>query len=292
MPTTSPLIAAGARLEKVATGAVWSEGPLWWPGENVLRWSDIPGNRILEWDPQTGQTRVHRTEVEFTNGRALWRGAVVHCSHGRRALEVERNGKLEVLVDRFGEARLNSPNDVAVHPDGSLWFTDPPYGIFQPQEGYPGDQEYGGSYVFRFAAGELTPMITDVLRPNGLGFSPDGRSLYVTDSSAALAEGPDRCIRAYPLHGNGAKTTVGPPQWSVELSPGVPDGIAVDAAGRIWASGGAGVEVVGPDGDRILTLDVPEVVANVCFGGAGGTDLYIAASTSIYRIRTAVRGLP
>lgn len=283
------LVAAGARVERIATGAGWSEGPLWFADEGVLRWSDIHGNRILEWDSGSGQTRVHRTGVEFTNGRTFWRGGVVHCSHGLRALELEREGRFTVLVDRFGPARLNSPNDVAVHPDDSLWFTDPPYGLIQPLEGYPGDQEYGASYVFRFEDGTLTPVVTDMLRPNGLGFSPDGRTLYVTDSSAALGEGPGRTVRAYPLHGGGVHTTAGPPRWAVDLAPGVPDGIAVDVEGRIWSSGGAGVEVLGPGGERLLSIEVPEVVANVCFGGA---DLYIAATTSIYRIRTTTRGAP
>jgi len=287
----STLIAADAAVERLATGATWSEGPLWLPAERVLRWSDIPGDRILEWDAADGSSRVHRAGVEFTNGRARWRDGVVQCSHGRRAVEFEKDGEVSILVDRFGDARLNSPNDVAVHPDGALWFTDPPYGIVQPNEGHPGVQEYGGCYVFRWADGELTPVVTDILRPNGLAFSPDASTLYVSDTSAALEDGPEHCIWAFRLVGHGATVVAVDQRRLAEISPGVPDGIAVDVDGRIWTSSASGVQVISPDGEVLERIAVPEVVGNLCFGGDENDELFITASTSLYRIRTATRGL-
>ncbi|SDH83089.1 SMP-30/gluconolactonase/LRE family protein [Agrococcus jejuensis] len=286
------LVAIDAELEQLASGATWSEGPLWIPDARVVRWSDIPGDRILEWDAATGEQRVHRTGVEFTNGRALLAdGAVVQCSHGRRALEVERAGAVETLVDHHGFAQLNSPNDVLVHDDGSIWFTDPPYGIVQPHEGHPGEQEYGGCAVFRLHEGVLAVMTLDILRPNGIACSPDGRTLYVTDTSAALDDGPEHCIWAFAIVGDGADVALRDRRVLAEIVPGVPDGIAVDVAGRIWSSAGDGVHVLAPDGTELLRIPVPEVVGNVCFGGDDGDELFIAATTSLYRIRTTTRGL-
>jgi gluconolactonase len=289
------LLAPDASLERLATGATWSEGPLWIPSARVVRWSDIPGDRILEWDAATGEQRVHRTGVEFTNGRALLReggdDVVVQCSHGRRAIEVERDGTVEVLVDHHGFARLNSPNDVLVHDDGAIWFTDPPYGIVQPHEGHAGEQEYGGCAVFRLFRGALTAMTLDIARPNGIACSPDGRTLYVTDTSAALGDGPEHCIWALSIVGDGERVTLEDRRLLAEVGPGVPDGIAVDVDGRIWSSAGDGVHVLSPTGAHLLRIPVPETVANVCFGGDDGDELFIAATTSLYRIRTTTRGL-
>ncbi|WP_338108715.1 SMP-30/gluconolactonase/LRE family protein [Rathayibacter rathayi] len=285
------LLAAGARLERVATGAAWSEGPVWLPREHVVRWSDIPGDRILEWDARTGETRVHREHVEFTNGRTLDRdGRVVQCSHGRRAVEREVDGVVEVLVDRYGDARLNSPNDVVVASDGAIWFTDPPYGILQAHEGHLGAPEYGGCYVFRFdpESGELSVAATSVEEPNGLAFSPDERLLYVSDTSVALrTDGTgEHCIRVFSVDDQWLLTPLG--VFAV-IEPGVPDGFRVDVEGRIWTSSADAVQVLSADGAVLARIPVPEVVGNLCFGGDDGTELFIAASTSLYRIRTTTR---
>ncbi|WP_091181504.1 SMP-30/gluconolactonase/LRE family protein [Paramicrobacterium humi] len=285
----SDLIAEGAELERLWTGAIWSEGPVWLPALGVLRWSDIPNSRILEFDASTGQTRVHRDDVEFTNGRTLdLNGDVVQCSHGRRAIEREVDGVPRTVVDRFGEARLNSPNDVVVRSDGSIWFTDPPYGIIQPNEGHPGEREYGGCFVFRFdeATGELTPVVTDMQMPNGLAFSPDERVLYVSDTSASHAADGMHEIRAYDVTGDGCCENG---RVFAEVEAGLPDGFRVDEAGRIWTSTRDGVLVFEPDGALVTSIAVPEVVSNVAFGGADGHDLYITGTTSLYRIRTTAR---
>ncbi|MEO7015555.1 MAG: SDR family oxidoreductase [Leifsonia sp.] len=168
------LVSADAKLRQLCTGATWSEGPVWIPGRDVVRWSDIPGNRILEAEAEadalSGALSVYQTDVEFTNGRTLDdSGAVIQCSHGRRAIERDVDGQLTVLVDSWNGARFNSPNDVIVACDGTIWFTDPPYGIVQPHEGHPGEQEYGANFVFRFdpKTGSVHPVVTDLEEPNG-----------------------------------------------------------------------------------------------------------------------------
>jgi gluconolactonase len=279
--------------ERVGTDATWAEGPLWIPATRTLRWSDIPANRILEWHADSGEQRVYATDVEFTNGRTLDAdGSVVQCSHGRRRIERDRDGVVEVLADRWGAARFNSPNDVVVAPDGTIWFTDPPYGIIEAREGHPGYREYGDHAVFRFdpTTGGVRPVVLDVEEPNGLAFSPDGRTLYVADSSAVRKpEGVgNRWIRAYDVV-DGIRVKNG--RVFAEFTPneGFPDGIKVDEHGNLWSSSTPGVFVYAPDGTRIGIVPTPELVGNLCFGGDDGRDLFIAATTSIYRVRTTVR---
>jgi gluconolactonase len=273
--------------ERLVTGAAWSEGPVWLPATSRVRWSDIPNDRILEWEEGAAAPLVHRVGVQYANGRALHLdGSIIQCSHGRRAIERERDGRVETLVDRWGEARLNSPNDVIVARDGSVLFTDPPYGIVQPDEGHPGDREYGDCWVFHFepTTGRLDPIVLDVEEPNGLALSPDERTLYVADTSSVLrTDGSgNRHIRAYDVQ----------PGWrckngrTVIRPGGVADGFRVDVAGRIWTSASAGIEVYDPDGTLLVRVDLPETVSNLCFGGPDGTDLFITATTSLYRLRT------
>ena len=295
------LLASDARLEKVAGGFTWLEGPAWIPARGVLRVSDIPGNRVLEFSEADGTTVEISTDAEYTNGRTLGRdGAVIECSHGRRAVQIDRAASEpgapyapEILVDRFGDARLNSPNDVVEKSDGTIWFTDPSYGIKRPDEGHAGQEEYGDRYVFRLdpADGSLRPVVIDVEAPNGLAFSPDESVLYVGDSSRSPADrdhpNPDRprghSIHAYDVvEGRYAKN--GRPL--VEVSPGLPDGFRVDAEGNLWSSSLSGIQIFTPDGEKLGEIPVPEKVGNCCFGGADGRTLYICASTSIYRIRT------
>ena len=224
--------------------------------------------------------------MEFTNGRILDRdGSVVQCSHGRRRLERELpDGALVEIVSHWGERRLNSPNDVALAPDGSYWFTDPDYGITQPREGHPGIREYGACHVFRWSEADgLTSVIDDMDRPNGIAFSPDGSTLYVTDTGAELGARRDHRIRAYDVRG--ARASDG--RFFAAIEVGLPDGITVDVEGRVWSSAGDGVHVFSPDGTELAFIPVPEVVANVCFGGDDGGDLFITATTSLYRIRTS-----
>lgn len=288
MNNETDLLAAGSAVERLADGATWAEGPLWIPAERAVRWSDIPGDRILRWGAATSEVSIHRRDVEFTNGRMLdVDGSVVQCSHGRRRLERELpDGSVVEIVGRWGEHRLNSPNDVALAPDGAYWFTDPDYGITQPREGHPGIREYGDCRVFRWSdADGLTSVIDDMDRPNGIAFSPDGRSLYVSDSGAALDDGSGHGIRVYDV--TGAVAGVG--RLFATIAVGVPDGIAVDVEGRVWSSAGDGIHVFSPAGAELLFIPIPEVVSNVCFGGDDGRDLFITATISLYRIRTTTR---
>jgi gluconolactonase len=305
-PRGAALVPAGAVLERLGTGSTWAEGPVWLPTERACIFSDIPGNRILRWDEGTEGLTVHADGVEFTNGRTLdGQGRVVACSHGRRAVErTEADGSTHVLVDRFGDKRFNSPNDVVVARDGAIWFTDPPYGITVEVEGHEGFREYGDNFVFRLdpATGELRVVVTDVEEPNGLAFSPDESLLYVADTSAAPTpgNGTHRLIRVYDVltgvrGGRGADAVPSGPvvkngRVFVEVDRGLADGFRVDTAGNVWTSNGDAVTVFAPDGTRLLEVVVGEVVANVCFGGADGTDLFVAASTSLYRLRTTAVG--
>jgi gluconolactonase len=276
-------------LEKLFEGTVWAEGPLWVPQSQTVRWSDIPNNRILEFNPATGQTREYATAVEYTNGRTLDRdGSVVQCSHGRRRVERDHDGVVTAMVDSFGERRLNSPNDVVVAADGTVWFTDPPYGILPgTTEGYEGEQEYGGCYVFRFdpATEALTPVVTDLIHPNGLAFSPDESLLYVADTAGPGRGAPFR-IAVYPVDGG----LCGEGRTFVELEDdAASDGFRVDVEGRVWTSAGSAVRVYSTEGELLTAVDVPERVSNLCFGGPDGRDLYLTATTSLYRLRTSTQ---
>ncbi|TCK65628.1 SMP-30/gluconolactonase/LRE family protein [Curtobacterium sp. PhB136] len=304
MTSITDLVPDPSALERIATGSTWAEGPCWIPATRTLRWSDIPGDRILQWDASSGATTTYADGVEFTNGRTLDAdGSVVQCSHGNRRVERDRDGVVTVIADGWNGVRLNSPNDVVVARDGSVWFTDPAYGITQPREGHPGVREYGDHWVFRCGpdGSDLRPVVLDADEPNGLAFDPTGRVLYVASSSS---ERP--VIRAYDVSvdgvgGGGARgagdcgvaaavrVKNGRVFATLEPGEGAPDGIRVDLDGNVWSSSHHGVVVFAPDGRRIGEVPVPEVVANLCFGGDDGTTLFIAATTSIYRIRTAAR---
>jgi gluconolactonase len=283
------LLAPGARLERVATGATWAEGPCWIPATGRLRFSDVVGDRILEFDAATGETTVYASGVEYVNGRILDAdGSVLQCSHGRRRVERDTGGRVEAVVERFGDARFNSPNDIVVDAGGAIWFTDPPYGLHESgAEGHPGEQEYDGCHVFRFdpATRELEAVITDMVHPNGLAFSPDESVLYVADTGYLWVEGAPGWIRAFDLVGGRPVN----PRVFAEVRPGAADGFRVDEEGRVWSSSRDAVRVYSAEGEPLLTVPVPEVVSNVCFGGEDGRDLYITATTSLYRIRTTTR---
>jgi gluconolactonase len=290
------LLEAGAELEKVATGSIWAEGPVWIAADRAVRYSDIPNNRILQFSEVSGDLSVYQENVEFTNGRTLdLDGSVLQCSHGRRRVERDRDGVVENVVDRWAGARLNSPNDVVVKSDGTIWFSDPSYGIQKPTEGHPGELEYGDHYVFRFDPrdGSVVPAVIDVEAPNGLAFSPDESLLYVADSGASPPSGerdPARpgghSIHVYDVF-DGRLCKNG--REFAEVSPGVPDGFRVDEHGNVWTSSHDSVQVFDPAGGPLLRIPVPEKIANLCFGGEDGRTIYIVASTSLYRIRTTVR---
>lgn len=275
-------------LERIATGSTWAEGPVWIPATRTLRWSDIPGDRILQWHADSGETSSYADGVEFTNGRTLDRdGSVVQCSHGLRRVERDRDGVVTPIVDAWAGVRFNSPNDVVVARDGSVWFTDPAYGITQPREGHPGVREYGDHWTFRCGpSGEdLRPVATDLDEPNGLAFDPSEQVLYIASSSGDLP-----VIRAYDRRGDdGDLLKNGRVFVRLEPGEGVPDGIRVDVHGNVWSSSNRGLIVFDPSGERIGAVPVPEVVSNFCFGGDDGTTVFITATTSVYRLATTTR---
>jgi gluconolactonase len=284
-------------LERLCTGAVWSEGPVWLPQTKELLWSDIPNNRMLSWHATRGLS-VWREHVEFTNGHALEAdGSLLHCSHGLRAVVRTRfDAKGRPLVDQtvvahYQGRRLNSPNDVVVKRDGSIWFTDPPYGILSDREGHKADSELGDHYVFRFdpATGALRIVSDFVVEPNGLAFSSDESVLYVSDTSAALRSdgGGHHHIVAFNVV---AGQDLADPRVFAVVSPGLADGFRVDIKGFVYTSSEDSVQVYHPDGTRIGRIAVPEKVGNLCFGGNAGNELFICASTSLYRIVLNTRG--
>lgn len=294
MTVLDSLLAPDATLTRVATGATWSEGPCWIPSDETLRWSDIHGNRILQYSPSTGKTSTYRTEVQFTNGRTLHpSGYVVQCSHGNRRVEIDDAGSVRALVESWSGGRFNSPNDVVVASDHAVWFTDPHYGITVEGEGHPGRMEYGACYVFRWDPNtrEATPVITDIEEPNGLAFSPDESVLYVSDTSAVRRPPGvgNHHVRAYDLNPTATGVECINGRTVFEIPDGIPDGFRVDEQGNIWSSGPDGVYIFAPNGTALGLLPVPELVGNLCFGGSDEYDLFIAATSSIYHIRTSVR---
>jgi gluconolactonase len=275
-------------LRRLWTDAEWTEGPLWIPRTGRVRFSDIPNHRIIDVDPATGEAAIVTSDSEFTNARAFdANGALVECSHGRRRIErvIDEAGyATEAVADNWNGHRLNSPNDVVVDSSGSIWFTDPPYGIQDSgREGHPGNEEYGGCYVFRFdpAASTLTPVITTMVHPNGLAFSPDESRLYVSDTGHAWGADARGEILVFDIEDG---EQIGGTRFA-RVDEGASDGIKVDGSGRLWSSAGDGVYVFSPEGALLEKLPIPETVSNLCFGGADGRDLFITATSSLYAVR-------
>ena len=279
-------------LERLYTGSVWAEGPVWIPSSGTVRWSDIPNNRILEFDAATAAAREYATGVEYTNGRVLDHdGSVVQCSHGRRRVERDREGTVTPVVDSFEGHRLNSPNDVVVKSDGSVWFTDPTFGILGYYEGEKdAPQLQPAVYRIDGQTGEASVATNEVEGPNGLAFSPDESKLYVVASRAQ----PHRLIMVYDVVG-GAKLENG--RVFIDAGPGgSPDGFRVDIHGNLWCGWGTGsdeldgVRIFNPSGRPIGHISLPERSANVCFGGRWRNRLFMAASHSLYALYVNTQG--
>jgi gluconolactonase len=285
------LVKVNAEVERLHTGCRWAEGPAYFPAHRTLVWSDIPNDRMLRFDEVTGAVGVFRQPCGHANGNTVDReGRLVTCEHGgRRVSRTEHDGRIVTLADRYDGKRLNSPNDVVVHRDGSVWFTDPPYGIDSDYEGHKGESEIGASHVFRFepSSGRLTLVADDYVRPNGLAFSPDGRHLYVSDTGGShLQDGP-RHIRRHAV-GEGGRLSGG--EVFALCDAGRFDGFRFDTEGRIWTSAADGVHCLDPDGTLLGKIRLPEPVANVCFGGPKRNRLYICATTSLYSVLLPVNG--
>lgn len=280
------------QLEMLWTGARWSEGPAYFAAGRYLVWSDIPNNRMMRWDETDGSVSVFRQPSHNANGHTVDReGRLVSCEHQTRCVtRTEHDGSRTVLVDRIGGKRFNSPNDVVVRSDGTIWFSDPTYGIDSDYEGDAAASEIGASHVYRLdpASGACAAVTTDFVKPNGLAFSPDERLLYIADTGISHGKDGPRHIRRFTVAGDGQTLSGG--EIFATCRPGVFDGFRLDAAGNLWTSAGDGVHCYAPDGVLLGKINVPEVVANVCFGGPKRNRLFICATTSLYAIYLGTQG--
>jgi gluconolactonase len=284
-----PLLVLNAQVEQLFTGMRWAEGPVWFADAQAVLVSDLPNNRILRWVEGASFT-VFREPCCNANGNTRDRqGRLVTCENGsRRVTRTEFDGTVTVLADQFEGKRFNSPNDVIVRSDGSIWFTDPDYGILADYTGEKAESEIGRNCVFRLdpSSGALTIVTDELVKPNGLAFSPDEKILYLADSGGSHMQGGPHHILAYDLEGD--RLCNG--RVFAEVSPGLADGFRIDVDGNLWTSAGDGVHCYAPDGALIGKILVREAVANVVFGGRHRSRLFIAASTSLYAVYTGTRG--
>ncbi len=279
-------------IETLWTGSRWAEGPAYFPAGKYLVWSDIPNDRLMRFDETDGSVSVFATPCNNQNGHTVdLEGRLIACEHrGRAVTRIEHDGSRRILADRFEGKKLNSPNDVIVKSDGSIWFTDPSYGIDGEYEGDFAISEIGACNVYRIdpVNGAVTAVITDMVRPNGLAFSPDEKLLYVADTG--LTHKPDTSpdIRVYHVAPDGRSVSAG--RKFVTCDNGLFDGFRVDIHGNIWSSAADGVHCFTPDGTLIGKILIPEVVANVCFGGRKRNRLYICGTTSLYAVYLNTQG--
>jgi gluconolactonase len=285
------LVNSTAHLEKLAGGCRWAEGPAYFPASRYLIWSDIPNDRMMRLDEVSGAVSVFRSPSFHSNGNTVDRqGRLVTCEHGgRRVTRTEHDGSITVLASHHEGKRLNSPNDAVVRSDGSIWFTDPAYGIDSHYEGHQAESEIGGCHVYRLDpdTGALTRVADDFVRPNGLAFSRDETKLYIADTGATHVPDGPRHIRVFDVTESG-RLSGG--NVFATCTQGLFDGFRLDEDGRIWTSAGDGVHCYEPDGTLIGKILVPEIVANVVFGGPRRNRLYICATTSIYAMMLSVKG--
>jgi gluconolactonase len=290
-PRFRDLVVSSAALEELYSDCRWAEGPVWFDDARHLLFSDIPNQRILRW-VEGGGVSVFRSPSNFANGHTRDRqGRLVSCEHGlRRVTRTEVNGTITVLADSHDGKRLNSPNDIIVRSDGSVWFSDPSYGILSDYEGYKADEEQESRNIWRLdpQTGSLSIMASDFLQPNGLAFSPDERRLYVADSGASHAPEAPRHILVFDVSDDGRSLSKG--RVFAEIDKGIPDGIRVDVAGNLWSSAADGVHCFSPEGILLGKILVPQVVANLTFGGPRRNRLFITATTSLYSIYTTTTG--
>jgi gluconolactonase len=285
-----------AAVERLYTGTRWAEGPVWFADGRYLLFSDIPNNRILRWLEETGEVTVFRSPSNYSNGNSRDRqGRLITCEHDtRRVTRTEYDGTITVLIDRFHDKKLNAPNDVAVHSDGAIWFSDPGYGIMSNYEGHKAPFELPAN-VYRLdpKTGDATVVATDLDKPNGLCFSPDEKRLYIVDTGIPKRPGDPRPIRVYDVV-DGARLRNG--RMFANMSPGSSDGIRCDVDGNLWSAAGwaaegfNGVHVFAPDGTLIGKIHLPETCANLCFGGAKKNRLFMVASQSLYAVYVETQG--
>jgi gluconolactonase len=286
------LVFGNVHLDKLYTGCRWAEGPAYFAAGKYVVWSDIPNDRVLRYDETDGSVSVFLQPAMNHNGHTVDReGRLISCEHrGRCVSRIEADGSRTVLASQYNGKRLNSPNDVVVKSDRSIWFTDPSYGIDSDYEGDAAVSEIGGSYVYRLdpATGTIVVVAEDFLKPNGLAFSPDEKLLYIADTgNTHVANGPKH-IRVLEVSADGKSLAKG--RIFAECTCGLFDGFRFDTKGNLWTSAGDGVRCYDPDGTLIGKIRVPEVVANLCFGGPKRNRLFICGTTSLYAIYVNARG--
>jgi gluconolactonase len=282
------------KVERIASGMRWCEGPVWFGDGRYLLWSDIPNNRMMKWEEETGAVSVFRKPSNNSNGNARDRqGRLLTCEHdARRVTRTEYDGTITVIADRHDGKRLNSPNDIVCKSDGSVWFTDPPFGVLGFYEGHPAQTELPTN-VYRWdpKSGKLDVVAGDVNRPNGLAFSPDESRLYIIEAGTT-----PRVIRVYEVTGGGVRLSG--MRILITADPnGTPDGMRVDVDGNLWVGWGMGAEgldgvaIFNPEGKPIGRIDLPERCANLCFGGLHRNRLFMCGSTSVYSLFVNTQGV-
>ena len=265
------------RVEKVYTGTLWGEGPCYIPHKDMLVWSDNPNNRMMKLI--NGKVSEFRNPSNFCNGNTLDNDEnLISCSHGGRCVyKTDDDLNVSVIVDQYAGKKLNSPNDVCVKSDGTIWFTDPPYGILSDYEGYLGKQEYGGCFVFKYdpKLKKLDVMTKNLDRPNGIAFSHDEKKIYIADTGEDI-----KCLYVFDIENEKITNQ----KLVYDFKPFFSDGFRCDKDGNIWTSAGKAIKCFNPDNELIGQILVPELVSNLEFGGREGNILYITATSSLYKI--------
>ena len=289
--TFSDCLIGHARVDRLWTGARWSEGPAWFAAGRYLVWSDIPNNRLLRWDEADGTVSVFRNPSNNANGNTVdTQGRLLSCEHlTRRVTRTEHDGSISVLADQYQGRRLNSPNDLVVKSDGSIWFTDPSYGIMMDYEGERADSEQDGCHVYRIDAKthQVTRVESDYVKPNGLAFSSDEKHLYIADTGGTHQRGGPAHIRKHALQDDGSLSDG---HVIAVCDAGFYDGFRLDSNDRLWTSAADGVHCLSSDGKLLGKVQIPEFVANVCFGGSKLNRLFICGTTSLYSVYLNVNG--
>jgi gluconolactonase len=289
-PRFNAFVLPNAPLEKLADGFRWLEGPVWFADSQCLLVSDVPNNRIMRWT-ESGGVSVFREPSAFANGHTRDReGRLIGCSHGDRCIQrTELDGRITVLADRYQGKRLNSPNDVIVKSDGTIWFSDPVYGIVTDYEGGKRESELPANlYRFDPRDGSLAIVADDFESPNGLCFSPDEHLLYVSESGVPFASDPLQHLRVFDVSADGARLSNARVFYKVD--PGFTDGVRCDEDGNLWSSAGDGVHCISSDAELLGKIAVPFTVSNLCFGGRHRSRLFICASRTLFAIYLNQRG--
>lgn len=282
---TSALVAPGATVTKLASGMKFTEGPVWLPEKNALIFSDIPNSKLMQWDPQTGLSEYRNSKQ--ANGNIIdYQGRILSCQHeARNVIRIEKDGQETVLAEKFEGKRFNSPNDLALRSDDTLWFTDPPWGLTQ-------EHEIPGHWVYRLElkTGKIQPVVKDLAMPNGIVFSPDEKRIYIADTGGHPRH-PDpsfhklpASIRCYQITDQGM---LGPKLFDIDTGS---DGMTMDTQGNLYTTHGDQVGIYNPQGKLIHSITIPEGPANVCFGGKDYKTLFITARSSLYSIQMNIAG--